>query len=314
MAITVAFVPHLAVAQDDAETGPTDDTVYAQVLPLATKSLMLDITRMAGGRFVAVGERGHVIHSDDGELWVQATSVPSRATLTSVTTAGDRLWAGGHDTDILVSDDRGETWTLLYRDIERQQPVLDLHFFDARRGMAIGAYGLAMFTDDGGESWDERVVSEDEWHLNAVLDRGDGQLFIAGESGISYASDDSGLSWEALEMPYPGSMFGALESGGCLWLFGLRGHLQRRCGEGSDWDEPETDSMATLLDGIATDEGLLLVGNSGTVILGRPGAGAQVFQHSSGVDFAGVVALGDGRWLLAGEGGVHHFPETGVSP
>lgn len=301
----LATWPETTHAQDERPVA-----VEAQVLPLATRSMMLDITRMADGRFVAVGERGHVIHSDDGVNWVQAEHVPSRATLTSVATTGERLWAAGHDTDILVSDDRGRNWTLLYRDIERQQPVLDLHFSDPQRGIAIGAYGLAMFTTDGGQSWDERLVSEDEWHLNAILDLGDDELFIAGESGISYASEDGGLSWTALEMPYPGSMFGAIQANGCLWLFGLRGHLQQRCTGADGWIEAETGVVATLLGGVGTADGVLLVGNSGTVLAVGADRQTQLIQHSSGVDFAAIVAAGDGRWLLAGEGGIHPYPEA----
>ncbi len=31
-------------------------------------------------------------------------------------------------------------------------------------------------------------------------------------------------------------------------------------------------------------------------------------QHPSGVDFAGVIPLDEGRWLLVGENGSHVYP------
>jgi photosystem II stability/assembly factor-like uncharacterized protein len=37
---------------------------YAEIQPLAAASVLLDVTRI-GGRLVAVGERGHVVWSDD---------------------------------------------------------------------------------------------------------------------------------------------------------------------------------------------------------------------------------------------------------
>ncbi|KAA9130438.1 hypothetical protein F3N42_12070 [Marinihelvus fidelis] len=302
--LTAGLWPSTAWSQDE---GGAD--VTAQMMPRVSRSLLLDITRTDAGRFVAVGERGHILYSDTGDDWTQANEVPSRATLTSVAAAGDRLWAAGHDTDILASDDGGESWALLYRDIERQQPVLDLHFFDEANGMAVGAYGLAMFTTDGGETWDERVVSADEWHLNAILDRGNGRLLVAGEAGVSYASDDGGTTWVDIPMPYPGSMFGALQAAGCTWLFGLRGHVQRRCDDEGDWEEPATDTVATLLGGLADDGRLVLVGNSGTLLHGGNGKPFRVVHHSSGVDFSAIVQAGEGRYLLTGEGGVHHYPE-----
>ena len=137
-------------------------------MPLVEHSLLLDVMAIGGGGFVAVGERGHVIVSPDGQSWTQAESVPTRSTLTSVTGDGSRLWAAGHDSIIITSRDGGMTWTRQYFDPERRQPIMDIHFFDEQRGMAIGAYGLALFTGDGGRNWDDGVVNEDEWHNNAL--------------------------------------------------------------------------------------------------------------------------------------------------
>ena len=86
------------------------DVEYAEQMPLATHSVLLDITR-SDNFFVAVGERGHVVLSADGENWTQAEHVPTRSTLTTVFSLGNRLWAGGHDTVILTSGDGGRTWT-----------------------------------------------------------------------------------------------------------------------------------------------------------------------------------------------------------
>ncbi len=68
----------LSVAADDSM-----DIEYAEKMPLATKSMLLDITR-AGNTLVAVGERGHVVTSTDGKTWTQADVVPTRSTLTTV--------------------------------------------------------------------------------------------------------------------------------------------------------------------------------------------------------------------------------------
>ena len=76
----------------------------AQLRPGAAKSVLLDVA-LAGARLVAVGERGHVLLSDDaGGSWRQARSVPTRTTLTSLHATDVRtLWAAGHGGVILRS-------------------------------------------------------------------------------------------------------------------------------------------------------------------------------------------------------------------
>ena len=48
-----------------------DKLQLAQHMPLAARSLLLDVVRTTDGGLVAVGERGHVVMSVDGETWIQ---------------------------------------------------------------------------------------------------------------------------------------------------------------------------------------------------------------------------------------------------
>jgi photosystem II stability/assembly factor-like uncharacterized protein len=71
-----------------AAAGEPEEARPALPSPRAWKSLLLDAER-AGARVVAVGERGHVVLSDDGgRSWRQARSVPVRVTLTGVCFVG----------------------------------------------------------------------------------------------------------------------------------------------------------------------------------------------------------------------------------
>ena len=291
-----------------AQAQDTDEPPYAEQLPLAPNSLLLDITRTAEGRFVAVGERGHVVHSGDGREWTQAEAVPTRSTLTTVTSRGADLWAGGHDTAIIHSEDGGVTWNLVYYDPDRAQPVMDIHFVDGQTGYAIGAYGLMMKTVDAGETWDEFEVSLDGWHLNGLVDLGDGRLLITGEKGFSYLSEDAGETWETIEMPYPGSMFGAVRAGACIVVYGLRGNIQRSCDDGLSWEELASPTENSLAGGAFRDGETVLVGNSGEVVTVGANGRLSREKHPSGVDFSAVLPLDDGRWLLVGENGAHVHP------
>lgn len=311
--LPVAFCVVSALTLGPVQAQP-EDIVHAQRMPLAVASLLLDATRADSGRLVVVGERGHVLHSEDGSDWRQAESVPTRSTLTTVTTGpGGRLWAAGHDSVIISSDDGGVTWKLHYFDPERQQPIMDIHFADDGRGFAVGAYALMLVSDDGGDTWEDHYVSDEEWHFNAMLELPGGRMVIAGEAGFSYLSEDGGETWTVIEMPYPGSMFGiARGADDCLLQFGLRGNLQRSCDGGLGWEPLDPVSEATLNDAARSGDTLLLVGNSGALLERR---GAREFiasQHPSGVDFAAAIPLPDGRFLLVGEDGLHHHPAEGV--
>lgn len=287
------------------------DMEYAEHQPLATQSMLLDITRI-DDTLVAVGERGHIVTSTDGNNWVQAEVVPTRSTLTSVFSVGDRLWAGGHDAVILTSGDKGKTWTRQFFDSDRQQAVMDIFFSDEDSGMAIGSYGLYLRTIDGGHTWQDATVDpEIDYHLNSVLDFGEGRLLIAGEAGYSYRSYDGGVSWEPMEMPYQGSMWGALKtSGDCALFYGLRGHVMESCDFGTSWTELDTGSENSISGAAEYDGIVLLAANSGTVLSREDKGPFQIYHHSSGVDFAAIISLGDGNFLLVGEDGPHAYPEN----
>jgi len=295
-----------ALAQD-AEL----DIRYAERLPLVPESMFLDITRADDGELVAVGERGHIMLSEDGVTWQQAEVVPTQVTLTTVEGHGGRLWAAGHDAVIITSGDHGQTWTLEYHDPERQQAVMDLYFTDEFNGVAIGSYGLYLRTADGGRTWEDVTIDEEGgYHLNSMVRFDDGRRMIAGEAGYSYRSFDDGETWELMDMPYLGSMWGALRTGDeCVLFFGLRGHALESCDFGTTWTEFDIDTESSISDGARFDDRIVLAANSGTVLIREGGGPFRVYTHSSGVDFAGVTVLPDGTFLLVGEDGIFSFPE-----
>src|SRR3977135_3294331 len=88
-----------------ALAAPPADPLQVPALPsrLAASSPLFAIAR-AGTRLVAVGQRGHVLLSDDdGTSWRQA-AVPVSVDLTAVHFASpQRGWAVGHDGAILHS-------------------------------------------------------------------------------------------------------------------------------------------------------------------------------------------------------------------
>lgn len=275
---------------------------------LAPEALLLDAETL-NGRIVAVGERGHVILSDDGgQTWRQGV-VPVRSTLTAVDFVDEKNgWAVGHDGAIVHSNDGGETWTLQNHAPELEQPLLDVMFFDADDGIAIGAYGYYLFTSDGGGTWEEIMIDEEwDYHLNAIVEAGDANLYIAAEAGSIYRSSDRGRTWTPMVFPYEGSMFGILDLGsGRLMTFGLRGNVFESDDHGNNWRQVHTGTERALLGGRQLDDGtVVLVGASGTILTWPPGAHAfDVRRHDEGADLVAVVPDGNGGLLLFGQSGV----------
>ena len=302
----------------------------AEIEPLAAQSLLLDLAT-AGNRIVAVGERGHVLLSDDqGANWRQAKSVPTRAMLTAVFFADNEYgWAVGHDETIINTVDGGETWTRSHFAPEAQQPLLDLWFANRVSGIAVGAYGAYFTTNDGGRHWASAKFSpprgpkkagaadDDEpppdYHLNRIVGVGN-RLYVAAVGGQLYRSDDRGASWRALPSPYEGSFFGLVPiRGDGLLAFGLRGHLYKSADAGETWHELESHTTAMLTDGIAINDLRVVIGGLAGVLLISGDAG-ETFRLTQQDDRKGVSALLPGRAgtvIVAGEGGVRIIPVAG---
>src|SRR5215208_6902757 len=108
--------------------------------PLAARGLLNGLV-LAGNRLVAVGQRGHIVYSDDsGKTWAQAT-VPVSSDLVAVHFPTPQAgWAVGHDGVILHSADAGKSWTKQRdgRPRDTETPLLDVWFQDSRIGYAVG--------------------------------------------------------------------------------------------------------------------------------------------------------------------------------
>ena len=337
----LALSPSLCSPGDEPK-GPGVES--AEIARLASQSLLLDAA-MAGSRMVVVGERGHVLLSDDqGRTWRQS-QVPTRANLTGVFFLNAQLgWAVGHDEVILRSEDGGETWTRQHYAPEKEQPLLDAWFGDADNGLAFGAYGTILSSHDGGRTWSEQIFEPqpliekpaaakaaagngkaDEYdvegaasdmHLNAVAPSADGKLYLAAEAGHLFRSDDNGATWLELPSPYEGSFFGVLPlEPPSLLAFGLRGHLFRSDDAGATWQAIASNTTAMLTNGLRLDaETIVITGLAGALLVSHDG-GRSFELHAQG-DRKGLAAAlaADGSLVTVGEAGIKSIAMPGTSP
>ena len=280
---------------------------------------------------MAVGERGHVLVSTDaGRSWRQS-AVPASSTLTAVYFAdAAHGWAVGHDETILRSDDGGRAWQLVHWAPERQAPLLGVWFDAAGHGVAVGAFAAVYRSADAGRSWDPAPfdprplpgtrraaksrpadpMADDEGiaqpHLNAIAADASGRLYVAGEAGHLYRSDDGGAHWFVLPSPYAGSFCGLLPlDGPALLAFGLRGHLYRSEDAGQSWTAIATGTEALLAGGARLADGtIVIVGLAGVLLASHDGGHSFALLQQPNRKGLAAVAPVPGGVVVAGDGGV----------
>lgn len=275
--------------------------------PLASKSLLLDVAR-AGDRFIAVGDRGHVVISDDdGKTWTQSIT-PTRAMLTGVAFADrDHGWAVGHDGVIIATNDGGKTWTRQDDGQDLDTVYLDTFFLDSNHGYIVGAYGKFMETTDGGKTWTARKISDEDVHFNRITSDGANSLYLAGESGTVLVSHDLGRTWRRSALEYEGSLFGVRPlSGGLLVAYGLRGRIFVSTDDGETWEQRDNDIKVLIMAGTRLRDGVLvLAGQGGNFFISRDAG--RSFHHwksdAFGTSIADLAVARDGALMTVGEAG-----------
>ena len=226
-----------------------------------------------------------------------------------------------------------KSWELVHFEPENAQPLLDVCFADASRGVAVGAYGLIYTTTDGGAVWSQvpfepeplpgaakvEAAADDmeaevdlgfEFHLNAIARGPPGRMYLGAEAGRLFRSDDDGAHWRELPSPYDGSFHGVLAlDGEAVLAFGLRGNLYRSEDGGMNWTAIPTGTSVLLNSGARIDEQTVVIaGMAGVLLVSRDGGRSfDLSQQADRKAFSAVVPSGDGELIVAGEGGVRRL-------
>jgi photosystem II stability/assembly factor-like uncharacterized protein len=303
---------------------------------LAQRALVNGLT-LAGSRLVAVGQRGHVLWSDDaGKQWQQAAVPVSSDLVAAQFTTPEEGWAVGHDGVVLHSADGGRNWTrqldgrslgaALVAHYERtgddkwlaearrlaaqgaENPFLDLWFDDARSGIVVGAFGLALRTSDGGQHWEPLMHAIDNpksLHLYAVK-RVAGELYIVGEQGLATRLDRASGRFVAMTLPYQGTLFGIVGNEHAVLAHGLRGNVVRSSDGGRSWQSVPTGIGVGLTASTIDARGrIVIVSQAGHVLVSADdGANFAAVNVERPIPAAAVARAGASALALAGPRGV----------
>lgn len=311
------------------------------------RALLLSVSR-AGDRLVAVGENGLITLSDDSGLtWRNATRVPVAATLTQVRFATARIgWAVGHLGVVLVTTDGGETWRkqLDGREIGQlalvqasddnaradakalvddgpDKPLLDIWVDDVEHITVVGAYNLALQSEDGGRSWrliSARMDNPGRLHLYGIA-RINGRLFGAGEQATLLAQttgQPADAALHAVKTAYDGSFFGLLPTGPrSMLVYGLRGNAFYSADAGLSWQRAEiAGASASLNAALRLADGRVLLGDQAGNVFVSADAGVhfQRVPFAWGAPLTGIAQATNGTVWLSSFGGLVALPASAL--
>ncbi|MEH6593464.1 MAG: YCF48-related protein, partial [Halioglobus sp.] len=293
----------------------------------AAGSLLLDIA-VAGSRLVAVGERGHILYSEDeGGSWTQS-QVPTSVMLTRVFFISPSLgWAVGHDGNVVVSGDGGISWTLQRDGVAEQARINRDRALRAEQSLAslrdrlrsgedIDRQALALALEEAEYQLDEAKLSlaqpvfppplMDIWFVDEHWG------WISGAYGTLLHTVNGGRDWQDWshkvgdpDQLHFNGVVGAAD--GSLYLASEWGTIFRSSTDGKSWEAIASGYEGSFFGLVENSRSgsLFAYGLRGTVYRSTD-KGVHWRELDSGVTASlfGACAVDDGRLMFVGAGGM----------
>ena len=308
------------------------------ILSDRAKRGLLNGIAVAGQRLVAVGQRGHIVVSEDGGKSWKQVATPVSSDLTAVHFASAlKGWAVGHDGVVLATSDGGLSWTrqldgrMLVRIIQEHyldrpsanlpsgdvlsklqsdakrfiaegpdKPFLDVWFDSESVGYVVGAFNLIFRTSDGGRSW---VPLMDQTDNASQLHfyaarRVGGDLYLAGEQGMVLKLNGQTQRFERVSVDYKGTFFGIAGAGPSLLVFGLRGNIFRSEDAGASWSRTASGVQSSLTSAVFTADGRLVLASQAGDLLISSDQGKTFTKGPPGGGPVGAMVSPTSRTLV----------------
>ncbi len=315
LALAATMAAPAAYAVSDVLETPARNT------DLAPQSLLNDATRI-GDRIVAIGERGHVIYSDDeGASWNQA-DVPVSVTLTAIDFGTDQHgWAVGHSGAVLHSSDAGESWQLQLDGLQagrliietKQEQIADMEA-QIEQAPEEDVADLEWALDDLYFALENTEADLEVGPVNPFLDVWfeDAQHgFVVGAYGMIFRTLDGGQSWQDWSAKLDNSWnlhYNAITrvAGDALVIAGESGQIHVSEDNGDTWEKRESPYSGSLfgVSGTGTEDEMLVYGLRGNTLLsGDLGQSWKIVPNKGDATLNSAALADDGRITLVGNGG-----------
>ena len=203
---------------------------------------------------------------------------------------------------------------LSFRTDGPDKPFLVLQVVDADHARIIGAYNMAFETADGGKSWtewDQRIDDPHDLHSYGIAGTGAATV-LAGEQGLLEKGDPA-TGMKAVNSPYEGSFFGAVDGGAQgLFVYGLLGHVYRSTDGGTTWTVVDDPSKATLSASLTLADGHVLFADMQGSIWRFDATKLTRSAASAPWPITDMIEAADGSVIAAGIGGLSRISRATI--
>lgn len=219
--------------------------------------------------------------------------------------AGSRLVAVGDHGVVLLSDDQGAHWRQA-QTVPVRSMLTAVSFADAKRGWAVGHWGVVLATSDGGETWAlQRSDLETDRPLFSVQALDAEHVVAVGLWSLVLTSSDAGKNWQeqALDVPAGAkradlNLFSLFtDAQGRLFAAAERGMLLRSDDRGQHWTYLASGYKGSFWTGASPAPGVLIAAGLRGSIYRSADDGKTWHRIESGSTASITAAL-----LLKGEG------------
>ncbi len=232
-----AIGPDLIVTVDDAgrvyksiDGGET--WTAADSAPPALSPRDLHFNSPLDGWVIGNGfDTGALFHTTDGGTsWIPVTDFLGAYTAMDV--EGTNIWAANVTGLYYRSTDGGNSWT------EGNLPefptqILDMDFHDGSIGYAVGSFGYAARSDDGGVTWDVLPTPNSTDNFTDIYIVGANELWLSTNDNVVYYTATGGQNWAILNIGSDGfGSFSAIAASatGDAWTVGFQGYIEHFTG------------------------------------------------------------------------------------
>lgn len=218
---------------------------------------------------------------------------------------------------IMLSDDKGHTWTQA-ESVPTRETLTAAYFADEKRGWAVGHQAVILRTSDGGQTW-QKIFSAPELNqpLLDIWFRDDRHGIAIGAYGYFLETSDAGDTWNSRYISEDDWHLNSIDrmDNGKLFIAAESGKVYRSEDDGKTWESLTTPYQGSF-------HGLIPVGGNSLIIFGLRGhifrtddAGDSWHEIDSGVKtlLTGGTLVSDNRLALCGVAGIVLLSDKNMS-